>query len=68
VKHEWLAQTWWRTQVNERKPIGLSVPYRKITEEKQSELEKKVKDLESRVKKIEASIQSKESKAKPITG
>lgn len=53
-----------------RKPIGLTVPYREVGYKEQplAQLEKKVKDLESRVKKIEASIQSQESKAKPITG
>lgn len=55
----------------DRKPIGLTVPYREIGYKEPSTLaalEKKVKELESRVKKIEANIQSQESKAKPITG
>ena len=55
--------------MSERKPIGLTVPYREIGYKENSleKLEKKVKELESRVKKIEASIQSQESKTKPIT-
>ncbi len=53
----------------ERKPIGLTVPYREVNHKEPLKIiEEKVKELESRVKKIEASIQSQESKAKPITG
>jgi hypothetical protein len=28
--NEWLAQTWRRKRMNERRPIGLTVPYREV--------------------------------------
>lgn len=59
--HEWLAQTWWRTQVSERKPIGLTVPYREVGYKEQptlADLEKKVKALENRIAKLEKEKQN----------